>query len=261
VKENDVVAVGTSGSFPALNVAILAALKAVKARAVIISSAGASQWGANIPSFMWPDMERVLVRRGLFPYPSAAISLGGLDDRGIGLSDEGIGQLRAAIARSGRPVLEVTGFADSLKKRMTLYREQAGEDEIKAYINIGGGTVSVGTAVGKATFKPGLNRYPPRGGSIDSVMTRFSKGGIPVIHFSNIGQLAEIYGLPAEPKTMPTAGEGKIFVREGYSPWLAGGVLALLIVLMFALLRLDLAYRLRSSSPSAQDSGSPEPMV
>jgi hypothetical protein len=116
--------------------------------------------------------------------------------------------------------------------------------------------------VGKATFKAGLNRWLPRGaGSIDSVMTRFSKSGVPVVHFSKIGKLADRYGLPTEPRSTPAAGQGKIFIREGYSPWLAGGVLAVLALLMVALLRLDLAYRLRSTSPAPPVGGGPEPMI
>jgi poly-gamma-glutamate system protein len=262
VGEGDVVAVGQSGSFPALNIATLAAIKAIKARPLVISSAGSSQWGANMPGFAWPDMERALRKRGLISARSLAMTLGGIDDRGIGLSPEGIQQLEAAIARNRYSRLGVESYEDSLAKRMALYRQHAGGEEIKAYVNVGGGTTSVGTAAGKKMFREGLNRYLPRGGAaIDSVMTRFAKRGVPVIHLTKISKLAQRYGLPDAVTSAVPLGEGKIFAREEYNLWLAGGVLLGVLLLMVAFLRMDLGYRLFTSKPNDPAAGSPEPMV
>jgi poly-gamma-glutamate system protein len=262
VKAGDAVAIGPSGSFPAMNIAALAALKTIKARPLIISSVGSSQWGANHPDFMFTDMERVLRRRGLLPFRSIAVSLGGVDDQAVGLDEQGRKALEKAIERNRMSPLRAANYDESLSLRMKLYREHAGEAEITAYINIGGGTTSVGTRVGKRMFKPGLNRWIPRGAAaIDSVMTRFAKRGVPVIHVTKIDELAQRYGLPLQPKTMPPVGEGKIFVREGYSPWLIVVALVVLLGLMFAFLRLDLAYRLFSAKPAGSDSSRPEQMV
>ena len=61
---------------------------------------------------------------------------------------------------------------------------------------------------------------------------------------------------------MPPAGRGhRSSSARATASGSPAGVLALLLLLMFALLRLDLAYRLRSTSPTAVDGGSPEPMV
>ncbi|MFH1130929.1 MAG: poly-gamma-glutamate system protein [Pseudomonadota bacterium] len=262
ISPGDIVALGTSGSFPALNIAALAAVKVLKAKAVVISSVSSSQWGSNHPQFAWPDMERILVRRGILPTRSIAVSLGGIDDLAIGLNESGRQLLEAVIARSKLPKLDVENFEDSLKKRMTLYRQYSGGEDIKAYINIGGGTTSVGTRVGKQLFKAGLNRWIPRGASaIDSVMTRFAKIGVPVIHITRISELAQRYGLPLDSKSIPTVGEGKIFVREEYSLWLTGGVLLVIFVLMVGLLRFDLAHRLFSSTMGPAEDKNPEQMV
>jgi len=261
VREGDPVALGFSGSFPAINLTVLAAIKAIKATPLIISSVGSSQWGANHPEFMYTDMERVLRRRGVLPYKSLAVSLGGVDDLATGLSPEGQQALGDAIKRNHLVQLEAREVSDNLRQRMALYREGAGGAEIKAYVNVGGGTTSVGTRVSKRLFKPGLNRGLPRGaGEIDSVMTRFARQGIPVIHVTKIEKIAQRYGLPLTPKKMPPVGEGKIFIREEYSPLLVGGVLALILALMFGFLRLDLAFRLFTSAPRGS-SGSPEQMV
>jgi poly-gamma-glutamate system protein len=262
VEAGDVVALGPSGSFPALNIAMLAAIKTVGARPVIISSAGSSQWGANHPNLTWPDMERVLRQRGILPYRSVAASLGGIDDQAVGLPKHGRKALAEAIERNGLPMIEVADVAESLDRRMNLFRENAGDKDFAAYINIGGGTTSVGSRVGKRLFKPGLNRWMPRDAAdIDSVMTRFAKWGVPVIHVSKISRLAERYGLPLQPTSMPGVGQGKIFMREAYIHWLGALVLVVLLALMFGFLRLDLAYRLFLGKPKDPGSASPEQMV
>ena len=78
VRRGDAVAVSFSGSFPALNIAVLSAARALDLRPVIISSVGSSTYGANQPEMTWLDMERVLAEAGLFPYRSIAASLGGI---------------------------------------------------------------------------------------------------------------------------------------------------------------------------------------
>jgi len=261
LKAGDTVAVGFSGSFPALNVAVLAALETLRLTPVIITSAGASQWGANQPSFMWPDMEMALVRWHIFSHRSVAASLGGIEDRALGLSKKGRNLVRAAVARSGITLLEVRNYDDSLNKRMELYRERAGDAEIKLYVNVGGGTTSVGTRVGRDLFSPGLNRRLPRGPQIDAVMTRFVQQGVPVIHLSKISKLAEQYGLEQQPRSLPAVGQGSTFFREAYSPWLAGGALLAIIALLIGFLRLDWGHRLLAGKAHQAEPARPEPMI
>ena len=71
-------AVSFSGSFPALNIAVLSAARVLDLHPVIISSVGSSMYGANQPEMTWLDMERILADKGLFPYRSNAASLGGI---------------------------------------------------------------------------------------------------------------------------------------------------------------------------------------
>ena len=62
VQEGDCVAVGCTGSFPAMNVAVYSALETLRARPIVICSAGSSQYGANTPDLLWIDMERLSAR-------------------------------------------------------------------------------------------------------------------------------------------------------------------------------------------------------
>jgi poly-gamma-glutamate system protein len=228
---------------------------------VLISSVGSSQWGANHPELTWPDMEAILHERGLFAARSVAISLGGVDDRAVGLSGRGKDLLRAAIERAGVTALTPQNYADSLDQRMALYREHAGDQEVAAYINVGGGTISVGTRLGKKMFKPGLNRAPPRGPTVDSVMARFANRGVPVIHLTHLDELAERYGLPRQPPSMRPVGEGTVFEHEVHSRLLAAVALLVIFASMMGLLRFDLGHRLLRTRILASAPNRPEPMV
>ena len=153
-------------------------------------------------------------------------------------------------------------YEESVAQRMALYVEAAHGAPIKAYINIGGGTTSVGTRVGKRLFKPGLNTDVPNGaGEIDSVMLRFATEGTPVIHLVRINELAEEYGLPIAPLSMPTVGEGRVFLSAGYNPYLATGALVLIIACMIAFIRMDLGVRILQGGQRDRDRGTPQPMV
>lgn len=238
VREGDTVAVGVSGSFPGLNVAVYAALATLRAKALIISSASGSQWGANHPRFLWLDMERVLHDRKIFPYRSVGTSMGGAEDRAAGLSEEGHAVLLKAMKRSKLPLIEPESYAESVVERMALYREAAEGRPIAAYVNIGGGTSSVGTRRSKFAFKPGLNTAtPPRAALIDSVMARFLDEGVPVIHFLQINRMAQRYGLPVSPQTRPEVGTGQVFLQQRYNPWLAMGSLSTLVASLFLFIR------------------------
>jgi poly-gamma-glutamate system protein len=238
VREGDAVAVGISGSFPALNVSLYAALETLRIHPMVISSVSASQWGANHPKFLWLDMERVLHQRKFFSFRSVAASFGGAEDRAAGLSDEGLVLLRRAIERSKLPWIDPENYAESVVERMAIYREQAERRPIRAYINIGGGTSSVGTRRSKFAFQPGLNRRtPPKAALIDSVMARFLDEGVPVIHFLQVNRMAQRYGLPISPQERPPVGTGQIFLQRRYDPWLTTAALCLIIASLFLFIR------------------------
>ncbi len=261
VEEGSVVAVGLSGSFPALNVAVYAAMQTMKVEPLIIVSAAASEWGATDVNYTWLDMEQTLAQQGLISFRAIAASRGGVDDRGFGIAKEGRALLDEAIERAGVPRIEPKSLADSIDKRMTVYYEHADDKPVAAYINVGGGSASVGTAVGKRLFKPGLNRSAPKG-STDSVMYRFVSDGVPVIHFSGIKSLAERFGLPLEPNEPQPAGEGGVYTKTEYNPWFALMGIVATLATMFALLKLDLSHALAlpgHATPSIPPSQPPPP--
>jgi poly-gamma-glutamate system protein len=260
-----------SGSFPAVNVAVYSALHEIGAEPIVISSTAASQWGANNPNFTWLDMEAVLRKSDVFPYKSVAASLGGVGDDAIGLSQRGRRMLQRAIERNGIPSLahiddDETADADDekpeasltlvdegrVRERMRVYYEAAGDRPIKAYINVGGGTVSVGTKVGKRKFNRGVNTRPPKGieDMPPSVLGAFLEAGVPGIHLTGMINIAAEYGLEIAPRSTPEVGTGGVFEKREPNRWLAGIVLALLIISLFVIARAPWGTRmLRTTIP------------
>lgn len=205
---------------------------------IIISSATASQFGANDPRLLWLDMERFLYDRKIFPFKSVAASFGGAEDRAAGISEAGLALLRRGIARSRLPLIEPENYAASVVERIAIYRDQAAGKPIRAYINVGGGTSSVGTRRSKFAFQPGINRRtPPRAALIDSVMARFLDDGKPVIHFLQINSMARRYGLPVSPQVRPPVGTGQVFLQRRYNPWLTAGALGVVMASLFLFIR------------------------
>jgi poly-gamma-glutamate system protein len=238
LEKGDVVAVGVSGSFPALNVATYAAVHVLGLKPIIITSTAASEWGANEPSYMWPDMEHVLQDKHVFPFRSIAASLGGIDDRGFGMSQEGRAALTLAIERNELPRVDSKSVADAIQRRMAIYEREARNRPIKAYVNVGGGSASVGTHIGKKQLEPGVNLEPPQEATLmDSVMLRFLARDVPVIHVTQIKRLARAHGLPRRPGTIPRIGEGTVYVRPEYNRWLAALALAVIAAVLFAFVR------------------------
>jgi poly-gamma-glutamate system protein len=260
--EGDVAAMGFSGSFPALNLAALSAAEVLKLKVVAISSTTASAWGANIPSLTWLDMERVLYNKGLISYRSAAASLGGLEDRAMAGSKKMRQLLREAVERNKTNFIDIEDSQKNIDTRMETYHGLAEGKRIAVYVNVGGGTVSVGRAAGKKLYKPGLNRKPSRLAlSVESVMSRFAREGIPVIHMVYINELAGKYGLPQSLNRMPKVGEGNIFLKLEYNFHLVTANLLILICVLYVFLRRDIGYRIFGSSRITQTPKHPEPMV
>ena len=230
---------------------------------MVITSASASQWGANIPDLLWLDMEQILEEKRILSTRSVAASVGGVEDRGIGMPKEGKALLVTAIEERHRiPRIHARNYDDSLEQRMALFDEWVGNERYAAYINVGGGATSVGTKVGKKLFRPGLNRSPPKGGlPVDSVMMRFSDRGVPVLHFVQVADLAQRYGMPEEPDHTPSVGESTVFVKEEYNFWLTAGILALILFLLYAFIRSDVGFRILHRPRRQAADERPEQMV
>jgi poly-gamma-glutamate system protein len=222
VRPGDTVAVSWSGSFPALNVSLCAAIDTLGLQPLILASATSSQYGANLPDFMWLDMERHLRDQALTRCRSAAVTFGAGADRGLGLSEEALAHIEQVAVRNDVPLLRSSQRSQAVQQRLDWYRRAANGTPIKAYLNVGGGVASTGGEQGQHLFQAGLNRrVSSTATQVDCVMARFAASGTPVIHLNQAKQLATQLEFPIAPQTFPEPGVGRPFQDEQPNRWLA----------------------------------------
>lgn len=225
VEKGDLVAVTVSGSFPALNLAVYSAIEAMDAEAVIIASASSSQWGANVPNFLWLDMERELRDAGVLSLKPIYASIGGIEDRGIGIPEEGINSIRNSIENAGINLIEPANYQEAVADRIAIFREHSADRQYKAFLNVGGGATIVGPPGIDDMFKSGLQKdAPSRAFAVDTVMGYFLQEDIPGIHFIGIKTMAERHGLPLMPPEVVPVGNGGVYSATIYNRWLALGL-------------------------------------
>jgi len=238
LKPGDPVAVALTGSFPALNIAVLAAAEELRLAPIAITSIGASMWGANDPNFTWLDMESLLIKNGLLKTRSVAASIGGSNDRGRGLSPKGRSLLRQSADRNGVQIIWESTLEHSVAKRVEIYDLAAGPRGVRAYANIGGGSASVGTQQSADLIRPGISRSLKRyNWTQRGVLHHYAGKRVPVIHLLNVERVAEDHGLPITPESVPPVGEGEIFYREAYDLRITVPSLLVYLVLCFGVLR------------------------
>ncbi|HPD72819.1 MAG TPA: poly-gamma-glutamate system protein [Candidatus Krumholzibacteria bacterium] len=213
----DPVALALSGSFPGLNISVYAAMETMRLRPVVITSVGASMWGANDPAFTWLDMESVLFEEGVFTTRSQLASFGGGNDMGRGLSPQGRRLIREAAARNDVPLLECENIEQAIARRMAFYEEQSRGRPYRCYVNVGGGVASLGDTHNRVMLGSGLiadlgqHNWPRKG-----TLILFAEKGVPVVHMLRLSAIAREEGLPVAPDYLPLPGEGEIFVRQMY---------------------------------------------
>ena len=247
VRRGDYVAVGMTGSMPGWNIALLAACRAVGAVPVVITSVGASDWGANRPELTWLDLERILREHDVLPYRSIAASLGGGGDRGRGLSPEGRRLLREAIRRNGVTRIEEPTLDASITRRMELYAKAARGHDYRVYVNIGGGVASLGGLYNNRLIRPGYShRLPPANYPVDAVIIRMSRRGIPVIHLAGVQRIAERYHLTTlVTPDPPVVGMGPLYYRDRFDTTATALYTLALALVVFLVIRVDLRHYVR----------------
>lgn len=253
LKEGDYVAVGMTGSFPAIDISTLAAMSVLNLKPILIVSGTASQWGANIPYFSWLDMLNLLNQRKVFNIKPIAASIGANKDLGDNLDPSGVKIVTDTIKRYNIPLIKAPLVSESINQRLDLYTKASDGKQIKAYINIGGGIASIGKHFAKSDLtkeqKEVIQRNHLKTGIIlqlpitlansNSVAIRYLKQGIPVINIKDVSAIASYFNL--EPWQQSTGiGYGPLFFHEKYNLWYALISLIIIIAVCWVEMRLQL---------------------
>jgi len=196
VQQGDTVGVLASGSFPALTLSALSALSALKAEPLLMTSLGASSFGANTRGATILDLEEWVREAGILEARSILVSPGGENDAGGGLSAEGREWLEEAAARPGTKLVHFESLDESISLRTGIFN-RAG---VTAVVNIGGGQSAVGRCPHAAVLPVGMwSDVPDCRCENRGVLTRMATEGVPVINLLSIRRLAAWYGLDTQP--------------------------------------------------------------
>ncbi|TGK13781.1 poly-gamma-glutamate system protein [Leptospira kmetyi] len=234
LKPGDTIAVGMSGSFPALNVCFWIAADTMRLNVISIASVASSQYGANHPDLLWPDLENRLYQENSIFQKSVFMSIGGISDLGIGIGKEGREKILNSIRKNGYAHLSSDSFEDSLIQRKKIYDQKP----VSLYVNIGGGTISSGTSLGKKKI--------PKGTVIgeddlavadlpDSILKNYLLQKIPVLHVSGIETIAKESGMKYESDRLPSPGSSDLIFKKEKNRWLAGFLFVLLSAMIWKL--------------------------
>lgn len=230
VQTGDTVGAGFSGSFPALNLAVLAACQTMGVNCVYIASVGASAYGANQPQFTFPDMVHVLVRDGRLNTAPALVTPGGVDDCGLDMEPELLSEIQARIGSYGWEWMAEGDWEENISRRMELYQR---EGPISCFIGVGGNLTTTGPGEKNVPYGV-IEPYTVRTADENSgLIQRYSRGGLPTLHLLNVKQLVADYGLAYDPETPLPPGESAVYYETVYprlpaAAGLAGGAAILL---------------------------------
>ncbi len=211
LSSDDSILVAMTGSFPALNIAVLCAAEVLEIPLVTMASLAASSYGANQEECTWLDIENLLVDREIISHRSDVVTLGAAGDRGGGLPEDGKDLLRRRAHQLKYDLSEAPTSRSQLKLRKKL---SGSSDTYALLINIGGNQ----TVVGKE------GRVLP-GGWIDpdevaaeldslessSLMFEFLRSGIPVLNLLHVEDIAEKAGIPIDPIPLPPVGKSSLY--------------------------------------------------
>lgn len=227
LEKGDRVAANLSSSFPALNLAFIAAADTIGLEAIIVTSAGASTYGGNIEEFTYLDMENYLYSKGVIENRSSGWSFGGLDDVGREFEPEIKEKL---VAKNSSYKLKFF-YEENIKKNLEqryAYYQQGGE--IKAFVNIGGNLLSIAGSVDiisnqKVLLNKNINMK-------NGLVGLFLKDDVPVFYLLNLKSITSYYGMKFDPDGFAEVGTSAIYFEKSRNIW--NWVIILLFVIFVA---------------------------
>jgi len=260
VKNGDTIAIGWTGSFPALNVCLCAAIEELELQPIAVASAMSSQYGANHENFLWVDMEKHLAESNMIRFRSSAMTVGGAADRAFHLGDEVTDAIEIARSRVDLPGLDANRLAESIDARMRLYAANAKTKPIAAYVNVGGGIASMGGGKSTGILAAGVNQGALPSAAPDCVAKRFAKRNVPVIHLAQARTLAQQYQIEVDDTVAHFAGESELYRTAKPNRMIAAISLMLIGGLLYAFVLRDHGYRILDAI-AVQLRWRPEPKI
>ncbi|SDK90948.1 poly-gamma-glutamate system protein [Natronincola ferrireducens] len=224
LRKGDTVAVNASGSFPALNLAVIAAAEVLELDVLLISSIGSSTYGANDPRLTYLDMEQRLLEDGFINTSSIAYSYGGADDIGKDMDQKLLEEIGKR--HQDKSFIYIKDYDENINERLKIYYTH--DPNIALFINIGGNIVGLGKKdLGYGLENGYINPKLKLNYNDIGLAGNFLSRGIGVINLLDIKDLATEYGIQIDPIPIPNIAVEEIYFRYHYNRSI--GILLLLI--------------------------------
>lgn len=216
IHKGDEVVITFSGSFPALNIAVMSAVEILELQPLIMASIGSSSYGANLTNFTYIHMSNHLYNQKVFSHKIDYVSLGGANDTGNEFEDTIKQDLLNYVKSKDIEVISIDNFKENIDYRMSLINQYV--PSYKMLINVGGNLISLGQNESSFYQKNGL--ITP---SITNIFQENKDKGLiqktlekrlPVIQLLNIKSLAYKYGIPIDAKDEVEIGKGDVYFEN-----------------------------------------------
>ncbi len=207
-----------SGSFPGLNLAVLCAAEVMGLDIRYSCSLGSSNYGANLPGYVLPEMIQTAVQAGYLSAMPQSVSMGGTGDEGRnmqGYALEETEEIEAMKLRLEQEGISLSAYPD-YGENVRVHMEMMGP--VKAFVNVGGNILGLGNEDVSLGFGQGLLKpQEPQIKESSGLVERYLALGIPTIHLLNIKQLCAETGVPFDPVEVAPDGTSPVYDSRNYS--------------------------------------------
>lgn len=230
LKKGDNIVIHTSGSFPALGIASIIASEAYELNPIIISSIGASSFGANIPNLTYWDIENKLYQEKIIFHKTIYATMGGQNDNGSSFWEGGITIARNAAKRNLLKLNIPNNLKDAIEEKLNLITSY---NNIKLFINIGGNQSALGYAPCSMQLEYGLaeNIIAFEEKECFGVLHNINQMNIPYIHMLNINNIALENGISLVTNTNKNIGLADVYFVIKKSKYLSAIFLGMITLL------------------------------
>ena len=238
LKKGDEIVINMSGSFPMLDISCMIAAEEYGLKPFIMTSVGASSYGATNPAFTIFDMLEYLYEKGIVKHRINIVSLGGSSDIGENFGEFNDYHDRELIIdrinKSGIKFLYEKKFDTNIEKRLEIINEHC--DDVKLFVNIGGNSVGIGInenayyqsngILYAKNYKQTSNTHAGEG-----LIIKFLSSGVNTIQMLNIKDIALEYGLEYGINKLPEVGVGEAYYDVSYN--LTYPIISIVVVIAF----------------------------
>jgi len=230
--KGDKVIIQASGSFPSLTMAAIIACEEYGLQPIILSSAGASSFGANLPNFTLWDIENNLYKAGYIEYRTAYATAGGQNDNGSSFWEGGMQNVIEAAKRNNIKI----NIPDNLEQAIQAKTEYIhSKQPIALFINVGGNQTALGSGPCSFDIPTGLitEKFYYAETGTRGLIHLMNELGTPVIHILQIQNLAVQYGIAPEISSDWQPGKSGVYYRVQHKSWFMGLSIFLLSIALF----------------------------